>query len=156
MRTIDRDVDRCLALLRSRIRGRGFTQLEVQGVLGWGRSYISQLLTKQKALRFEQVFLILEVIGVEPDLFFAEVFQYPTSGRPPGRRRQPGGPTTAHWPRRGAAAALTGPHQAPQLPREELHRLQAVHDGLVSLLKAKGMFTATELTHAIEKAKHEP
>ena len=39
-----------------------------------GRSYISQLLTKQKSLRVEQVLLILNVIGVEPRRFFAELY----------------------------------------------------------------------------------
>ena len=56
-----------LMVLRSKIRGRGLTQLEVQDRLGWGRSYISQLVTRQKSLRVEQLVLILEVIGVEPE-----------------------------------------------------------------------------------------
>ncbi len=64
MINIDMELDRYLSLLRNKIRERGFTQLEVQGPLGWGRSYISQLLTRQKALRLEQVLLILKVIGV--------------------------------------------------------------------------------------------
>ncbi len=52
---------------------RGYTQLEVQQELGWGRSYISQLVTKQKSPRVEQVLLILGVIGVDPAEFFAEL-----------------------------------------------------------------------------------
>ena len=35
------------------------------------RSYVTQLLMKQKALRVEQVLLILKVIGVDPAEFFA-------------------------------------------------------------------------------------
>ena len=71
MRTIERELDRVLTLLRNKIRERGFTQLEVQEALGWGRSYISQLLTKQKSLRIEQVLLILNVVGVDPGEFFS-------------------------------------------------------------------------------------
>ncbi len=55
MRQVEAEVDRYLTLLGNKIRGRGFTQVEVQDALGWGRSYISQLVTKAKALRVEQV-----------------------------------------------------------------------------------------------------
>ena len=85
MRTRDRDLDRILTLLRNRIRNRGFTQLDVQERLGWGKSYISQLLTKQKSLRLEQVLMILDVIGDKPADFWAEIFG--TAGRVPARRR---------------------------------------------------------------------
>ncbi len=76
MRTVERDLERILTLLRNRIRERGFTQMEVQEVLGWGRSYISQLLTQQKNLRFEQVLQILNVINVDPAEFWAEIYQF--------------------------------------------------------------------------------
>ena len=65
MVTVQPEVDRYLTLLRNKIRERGYTQLQVQEALGWGRSYISQLLTRQKALRIEQVLLILSVIEVD-------------------------------------------------------------------------------------------
>ena len=74
MDTIDREVERVLTLLRNKVRERGFTQLSVQAELGWGRSYISQLFTRQKCLRMEQVLLILGVIGVHPAEFFAELY----------------------------------------------------------------------------------
>lgn len=80
MSSAEKELDRVLTLLRNKIRERGFTQLEVQEALSWGRSYISQLLTKQKSLRVEQVLLILEVIGVEPGEFFGELYHYPHSG----------------------------------------------------------------------------
>lgn len=38
---IQEQVNRILSLLRLKIKERGFTQLEVQEALGWGRSYIS-------------------------------------------------------------------------------------------------------------------
>jgi len=71
---IENEVGRVLTLLRNKIRERGFTQLEVQDRLKWGRSYISQLLTRQKSLRFEQVLMVLEVIGVEAAEFFSELY----------------------------------------------------------------------------------
>ena len=80
MITVERELDSVLTLLRNKIRERGFTQLEVQEALGWGRSYISQLLTKQKSLRIEQVLLILNVIGVDPSEFFGELYHFPASG----------------------------------------------------------------------------
>ena len=80
MYAVERELDRVLTLLRNKIRERGFTQLEVQEALGWGRSYISQLLTKQKSLRIEQVLLILNVIGIDPREFFGELYNFPASG----------------------------------------------------------------------------
>ena len=77
MRIVDKEVDQVLTLLRNKIRERGFTQLQVQEALSWGRSYISQLLTKQKSLRVEQVLLILDVIGIDPADFFSELYHYP-------------------------------------------------------------------------------
>ncbi len=76
MTTLERELDRVLTLLRNKIRERGFTQLEVQEALSWGRSYISQLLTKQKSLRVEQVLMILDVIGVPPSEFFGELYHF--------------------------------------------------------------------------------
>lgn len=75
MRIVQSEIDRVLTLLRNKIRERGFTQLEVQEALSWGRSYISQLLTKQKSLRVEQILLILNVIGVDPSEFYSELYK---------------------------------------------------------------------------------
>ncbi len=72
--SIEVQIDRILVLLRETIRRHGYTHLQVQAELGWGRSYISQLLIKQKSLRFEQLFQILDVVGVEPAAFFAELY----------------------------------------------------------------------------------
>ncbi len=72
-RQIDSQVDRLLTLLRERIRATRHTQEQIQTKLGWGRSYISQILTRQKTVRFDQLFAILQVIGVEPEDFFADL-----------------------------------------------------------------------------------
>ena len=71
----DDEVGRVLKFLRNKIYDQQFTQLEVQEALSWGRSYISQLMTRQKKLRVDQVFSILGVIGVDPREFFAELYQ---------------------------------------------------------------------------------
>jgi transcriptional regulator with XRE-family HTH domain len=64
--TTGREVERILLHLQHAIRDQGFTQLQVQEALGWGRSYISQLPTRQKSVRLDQVLSILGVIGVDP------------------------------------------------------------------------------------------
>lgn len=76
---VQKDIERALTLLRNKIRERGFTQLEVQAELEWGRSYISQLLTKQKGLRVDQILRILNVIGVDPADFYSELYHLGTS-----------------------------------------------------------------------------
>lgn len=131
MLQVDREVDRYLTLLSDKVRGRGFTQLEVQEALGWGRSYISQLVTKQKSLRLDQVLLILSVIGVEPAEFFAELYR----------------PRRYH----GRAPASMAPDTAAVLGRE-LPRLKAYLRAVRKLLLDKGLISDHELANAIDTA----
>ncbi len=137
MREVERQLDRILTLLRNKIRQRGFTQLEVQEVLGWGRSYISQLLTKQKSLRVEQVLLILNVIGVDPAAFFAELY-------PPG--------ATAGL-RASGATDLSGPAMPGGGPDSGLHgdyrSVRSLLRGLVDLLVNQDVISAEELAAAV-------
>ena len=128
MREVERQLDRILTLLRNKIRQRGFTQLEVQEALGWGRSYISQLLTKQKSLRIEQVLLILNVIGIDPAAFFAELY-------PPDVFARAGRP----MPQDRSAAALSGDYRS----------VQSLLRGLVDLLVNQEVITAEELSAAV-------
>ncbi len=133
MITVDREVDRYLTLLGNRIREKGFTQLEVQEALGWGRSYISQLVTRQKSLRLEQVLSILQVIGVEPGIFFGELY--------------------ALAPRFGA-----DPYQAPPsaLPHRELQRMRSMLQGLTEILLKRGLITRRGLSEAVADQRKEP
>lgn len=78
MVSVERAIDGILMHLRNKVHAQGFTQLEVQERLGWGRSYLSQLLTKQKSLRFRQLILVLAVIGVDLEEFFADLYHWPT------------------------------------------------------------------------------
>ncbi len=132
MTNIERQLDRYLLLLRSKMREKGFTQLEVQESLGWGRSYLSQLLTKQKTLRFEQVFSILRVIGVEPREFFTELVAGPPQSHTP--QRQPPGD---------------------ELSNQQLEDLSSLLQGMVKLLIEKKVITAAELSTTIQVAEAE-
>ena len=120
---IERELDGYLTLLRKKIRDRGFTQLEVQEALGWGRSYISQLLTKQKTLRLEQVLLILNVIGVDPGTFFRELYnqQRPTEG------------------------------SMGTLSAQDVQRLQMLVQGLIDVLLRKGVITRAGLSETQQR-----
>ena len=71
---ISPQIDTILRALQEKIQDQGFTQKEVQEALGWGRTYISQLVRGQKSLRIEQIILILRVIKVRPADFFAEIY----------------------------------------------------------------------------------
>ncbi len=132
MITVDREVDRYLTLLGSKIREKDFTQLEVQEALGWGQSYISQLVTRQKSLRLEQVLSILQAIGVEPRIFFGELY--------------------ASAPRLGA-----GPYQAPSsaLPHRELEQMRSMLQGLTELLVKRGLITQRGLSQAVAEQRAE-
>jgi len=148
---VERELDRFLTLLRNKIRERGFTQLEVQEALGWGRSYISQLLTKQKSLRVEQVLLILDVIGVDPVEFFAELYHFPVAlghgesfGEygPPGAGRAPFNPSLVADPL--ASGDVAGADSGP--PVEELRSLMR---GVIRLLVDKGVLSGDELDELV-------
>ena len=135
MHNVDRQVDRVLTLLQDKIRGRGFTQLQIQEALGWGRSYISQLVTKQKSLRVEQVLLILQVIGIEPADFFAELYL------------QGGGPRAGAW---------GGP---PPLRNEQVEEIQhglaetrALLSSLLKALTERGVISREDLSAAAASA----
>ena len=134
MSNVEPEVDRYLTLLRNKIRERGFTQLDVQQALGWGRSYISQLLTKQKALRVEQVLAILGVIRIEPLEFFQEL--YATS-------------------RYADVATLRNAEEEARL-RSELDGLRSLVHGLTDLLLAEKVISTEDLSSAVDAAGPRP
>ncbi len=124
---VQHEVDRCLTLLRNKIRDRGFTQLEVQDALGWGRSYISQLLTRQKALRIEQVLLILSVIEIPAVEFFAELYRLPL--------------------------ATGADDQALSETTESIAKLRGVLNDMVNLLLEKKIITPEDLPAALKAVR---
>lgn len=129
---IDRELYRYLHLLRNKFHDQGLTQLQVQEVLGWGRSYISQLLKRQKSLRFDQLLLILQVLRVEPGEFFAELYGWTLP--PPVARDQS--------PARGTA-------------EQQLEELRLLLDGLIRQLIENEVITGSELTAAVRAREAE-
>lgn len=71
------EVDRYRIALRLLMKERGFTQLHLQELLGWGKSYLSQLLSGKKRLRVDQVVSILGVMEVPPLDFYTSLYTYP-------------------------------------------------------------------------------
>ncbi len=82
MEEIEEEIDRTLRTLRATIKAQRFTQLRIQEILGWGRSYISQIVTRSKGFRFESLLLILKTIGVAPGAFYAELYGWPPLDEP--------------------------------------------------------------------------
>ncbi len=134
MLTVEPEVDRFLTLIRNKIRERGFTQLQVQETLGWGRSYISQLLTKQKALRVEQVLLVLNVVGIDPGEFFQELY------------------ATSFY--QGSAAPVKDAAAEAKL-RRELENLRSLVHGLADLLLGEKVISAEDLSVAVDAASQQ-
>ena len=71
---VGRQVTGVLRLLRGKITESDLTQTAIQDRLGWGRSYISQLFSRAKGLRVDQVLRILGVLGIEAKDFYAELY----------------------------------------------------------------------------------
>ena len=131
MHSVDHEVDRCLTLIRNKIRECGSTQVEVQESLGWGCSYISQLFTKQKTLRVDQVLSILGVLGIDPGDFFRELYRYEA-------------------PSQGAARSeFAPPHAGTAELRRELGDLRALVHGLTKLFLETGIISDEELSAAL-------
>lgn len=129
-RSIEYDIERTLVQLRTVIREKGFTQLDVQKELGWGRSYISQLFGRQKAIRLEQILMILKVVNVEPLAFFTEVYR-------PGEGF--------------SKLQVTRPEPAEQAAK--LRGLELRLEALVSLLKKRRVISHAELAKTLKKAR---
>ncbi len=155
MRIVQSEIDRVLTLLRNKIRERGFTQLEVQEALSWGRSYISQLLTKQKSLRVEQILLILNVIGVDPGEFYSELYRLSA----PERMR-----AVEEYAERSYRSAPYGASAASEaadvgLPGDfsrGFQELRSLLRGLVRLLVDKSVINVDELTSAVKACETGP
>jgi transcriptional regulator with XRE-family HTH domain len=139
MKQLEAELDRYLTLLRDKIQQRGYHQIEIQRELGWGQSYVSQLLTKQKGLRVEQVLLMLKVIGIHPAEFFGELYDWP---EPPAAGSR-------------SAPAPLDPGRAPE-PERQLTELAAQVQGLVGLLVERRLISGEELRVAVEAAEAEP
>ncbi len=155
MRIVESEIDRVLTLLRNKIREQGFTQLEVQEALSWGRSYISQLLTKQKSLRVEQILLILNVIGVDPGEFYSELYHQAAPERMRAleeyaERGYRSAPYSGSAVNEVADLALPGDFN------RSFHELRSLLRGLVRLLVDKSVINVDELTSAVKACQTGP
>lgn len=152
---IEKEVDRILTLLRNKIREKGFTQLEVQEKLNWGRSYISQLLTKQKSLRVEQVLMILETIQVDPKDFYAELYQFT---RPDFRLRNfdEYGEAQFEEPHISPASLPDGATESYSEFYRNYRQLRAMVRGLVQLMVDKDVVSLEEIITAAKAADPDP
>ncbi len=153
MRIVQSEIDRVLTLLRNKIRERGFTQLEVQEALSWGRSYISQLLTKQKSLRVEQILLILNVIGVDPAEFYSELYQL---GAPDRLRAEDYGDQRFQSAYHDSTAAEMAEVGVPGEFSGSFQELRSLLRGLVRLLVDKNVLNVDELTTAVKACEAGP
>ncbi len=150
---VEKELTRILTLLRNKIRERGFTQLEVQDALGWGRSYISQLLTKQKSLRVEQVLLILKVIGVEPVEFYSELYHFmPVE---PGIRNIDEFAEDGPQPRQLPAASLTSDGSEPDADAllRSLNEVKHMVHGVLQVMMDKNIMTMEEISDAVKESE---
>ena len=151
---VQAEIDRVLTLLRNKIRERGFTQLEVQEALSWGRSYISQLLTKQKSLRVEQVLLILNVIGVDPAEFYSELYHLPHMDRMRGADEF--GDSRYRSVPYGASTVAEVSEGLPGDFSRSFQELRSLLRGLVRLLVDKNLINVDELTSAVKACEVGP
>jgi transcriptional regulator with XRE-family HTH domain len=133
MRDVKGDLTRIRDTLRRYIRVQGFTQMEVQEALGWGRSYISQMLGAQVPIRVEQVLQILKIIDVKPEVFFGEVYGF-------GPRYEPG------FPRLAPPFGLAG--EVESRLRAQFATLRKLLGGLVGALERKSLISVAELHRA--------
>ncbi len=71
---VESQVRKLQTLLERKIEERGYTQLEVEKAVGWEKGTLDRLLTGEVELSVKQAFMILGVIGVDPEAFFAELY----------------------------------------------------------------------------------
>ena len=71
---IDQEVDRILCCLRGKMKAARVSQVAVQRIMGWKGSNLSQLFNRTKALRVEQLLIVLEILEMPPHHFFHEIY----------------------------------------------------------------------------------
>lgn len=155
---IAEEIDGILKLLRQKMKERGFSQVRVQAELKWKGSYISQLFKKNKAVRVEQILLILDVIDLPPLEFFNEYFRL--------REAQLNAYDLEQYPELAADEALIAgrslrpPHAGPRGFFERFFRgfleARTLLRAVACLLLEKNVFTLDELKAAIDKIKKGP
>jgi len=87
------DVRKVAEGLKRKIRDAGLTYKEVEERAGMGRDYLRQVLRGSVKLRFEHVLTLLDVLGVPPADFFAEVYGPAPTAPPAPLPYQPADPS---------------------------------------------------------------
>jgi hypothetical protein len=87
---IDDEVRRARKLLGTLVKISGLNRQEVDGRLGQGRGYSSQVLTGRVELKYRHILTYLEVVGIDPGMFFRVLYpDFPAAAEPregtPGR-----------------------------------------------------------------------
>lgn len=71
----DVETQRLSDALREAIRRKKISQREVERTLGQSKGYLSLLLHGNVDLKVKHVFAVLEVIGLEPEDFFVDLYE---------------------------------------------------------------------------------
>ena len=140
------EIERALQLLRFCMHQKGFTQLQIQDVLGWGRTYISQLIRQQKSLRLDQILQILQVIDIPPVDFFAQLYgvsEQWNAGR--GQRGMTVKPTKPTKPTK-----TTKPTKSEHELEDDVHQMLVLLGALINTLETKGWVSRQELMRALD------
>jgi hypothetical protein len=81
---IDEEIRRARKLLETLVKISGLNRQEVDRRLGQGRGYSSQVLTGRVELKYRHILTFLEVVDVDPGLFFRVLYpDFPELSRTP-------------------------------------------------------------------------
>ncbi len=76
MSQVEQELEALRKTIDTLIRKSGFTQQQLEEAIGWGRSFISQMVNDRKELRVEPILRILEKLGMTFSQFCALHFQW--------------------------------------------------------------------------------
>jgi len=78
---IEDEIRRATKLLATLVQIAGLERQELDRLLGQGRGYASQVLTGRVELKYRHILAILEVVDVEPGIFFRVLYPEPDEPR---------------------------------------------------------------------------
>ena len=153
---VNAEIDHILDFLRLKMKERGFSQVRVQDHLGWKGSYISQLFNRTKALRVEQLLMILDTIGIEPLEFFSEY--YLLFKNPPPSTMDPIAEMAADEALFGSRRRTLEFQTAGFVERffGSFTEVRTLLRGLIHLLVSKGLIQMEELERSTNEIKQGP
>jgi hypothetical protein len=78
---IEDEIRRATKLLATLVQIAGLNRQDLDRLLGQGRGYSSQVLTGRVELKYRHILAILEVVDVEPGIFFRVLYPEPDEPR---------------------------------------------------------------------------